>query len=101
MSGLTEEALTAKPEAKKHLGVDHFIVRFARPAIIWFGLCLMALTDVVIPCVSLIWRSEPLKLSLDPHFWEAWTMIVSLYVGGRSVEKLGVSSKITKAITGK
>lgn len=77
------------------------IVSLARPAIIWFGLALMALTDVIIPSVSLFWRDEPLKLSLDPNFWDAWSLCVSIYVGGRSVEKLGVSSKVTRAITGK
>lgn len=99
---LTEDMLSA-PKAAPHKPRkdEHFVVRFARPAIVWSGLVLMALTDVIIPCASLLWRSEPLKLSLDPHFWEAWTMIVSLYVGGRSIEKLGVSSRITKAITGK
>ena len=71
------------------MSTESRLIKFARPAIIWSGLILLTLTDVIIPTASLFWRPEPLKLTLDPNFWNAWTFCVSIYVGGRSFEKIG------------
>jgi len=83
------------------MSLEGKITKWARPAIVWFGLVMMALTDVIIPLVSYCLTGNPLKLSMDPNFWDAWSLCVSIYVGGRSVEKMGVSNKITRAISGK
>lgn len=67
------------------------LVKWARPALIWSGLVMSALTDVLIPLVSYYTTGKELKLSLDPNFWDAWSLCVAIYVGGRTVEKIDLA----------
>lgn len=69
------------------------LTRWARPAIVWLGLIFTALTDVILPTVSQIFDLGLPKLTIDANFWDAWAIAVGLYVGGRSVEKIGLPGK--------
>lgn len=72
---------------------DRF-TRWARPAIVWAGLAFICLTNVALPSYA-FFTSKPFPdLKLDPNFWDAWTIAVSVWAGGRSLEKMGVKNPL-------
>lgn len=72
---------------------DRF-TRWARPAIVWAGLSFIFLTNVLLPSYAFIAEKPFPDLKLDSNFWDAWTIAVSVWAGGRSLEKMGVRNPI-------
>lgn len=79
---------------------DDRVVRWARPGIVWAGLLYMGLTNVVVPSVAFFTGRGMPTLNMDPHFWDAWTIVCSVWAGGRSLEKMGVKNPIVSAVSG-
>lgn len=78
---------------------DRF-TRWARPGIVWAGLLFIFFTNVFLPAAAYFSGKEVPKFELDPNFWDAWTIAVSVWAGGRSLEKLGFRSRALNMITG-
>jgi hypothetical protein len=76
------------------------VTRWARPGIVWAGLLFMGMTNVLIPSAAFFMSRPMPTLNMDPHFWDAWTIVVSVWAGGRSLEKMGVPNPVAK-LTGK
>jgi hypothetical protein len=66
--------------------------RWARPAIVWSGLVFILITNVLLPCYAFLSGDMIPDLSLDPKFWDAWTVVVSVWAGGRTLEKVGIKN---------
>lgn len=77
------------------------VTRWARPGIVWAGLIFMGLTNVLIPSAGFFTGRGMPELRMDPHFWEAWTVVVSVWAGGRSLEKMGVKNPVAGLLGGK
>lgn len=73
------------------------LTRWARPGILWLGMISMFLTDIALPVASKILNLDLPKLTLDPNFWDAWSWAVSIFVAGRSIEKIGLPAKFRGA----
>ena len=80
---------------------DNFTKR-ARPAVVYAGLFFILLIHVVAPLVAFFHgdMANLEKLKLPDEFWWAWTGVVSVWVFGRSYEKVNSPSVISQAITG-
>ncbi len=78
---------------------DRF-TRWARPAIVWAGLLFIFLTNVVFPAVAYKDGKPAPEFKIDPAFWNAWTITISVWAGGRTVEKMGFRGRILELITG-
>jgi hypothetical protein len=87
----------------------------ARPTVIYAGLAMMFLTEVLIPAIVKIIQAFRVgqitevqieaihqigQLDLPPEFWVAWGGVVSVYAVGRSAEKRGAVNKVVEWITG-
>ncbi len=69
--------------------MENKLIRWARPALLWLGMVAMVLTDILLPSVSHFLGLGLPKLTVDKNFWDAWTFAVSIYIGGRTIEKIG------------
>lgn len=81
---------------------DNYTKR-ARPTIIYAGLLFICIVYVIVPVLAYISgtpQAEMPTIELPDQFWWAWGTVVGVYGAGRSAEKLGVTNKLTNAITG-
>lgn len=84
---------------------DNYTKR-ARPTVVYAGLAFIAINYVVFPLIGRIANglgagvdASPLA-DLPPDFWYAWGGICSAWCVGRSLEKRGIQTPATRAITG-
>ena len=77
---------------------DDRYTKRGRPTILYGGLIFIFLNHVLFPMIAWVVsvRSEtPIampELALPPEFWWAWSGVCSIYVLGRSAEKMGGES---------
>jgi hypothetical protein len=74
--------------------------RRARPTVVYAGLVFIFLLHVALPFFAFIAGSAPPTHVLPEEFWWSWTGVVSVWVLGRSYEKVNVPGAINKAIVG-
>ena len=85
---------------------DNFTKR-ARPSIVYFGLVAIGLNSVLLPwaawfMIEIFGKAVELPvIALPEEFWYTWGGVCSVWVWGRSKEKMGANSKIVSMITGK
>jgi hypothetical protein len=81
---------------------DNFTKR-ARPMVVYAGLVFIFVNYVVLPPIFAL-AGKPLGPSgvfdLPSNFWTAWGGIVATWSIGRSFEKVGVSNRMVRMITG-
>lgn len=111
-----EEAIgkreTALIESQKDIIVaelnqgDNYTKR-ARPTIVYFGLVVIGLNHIIFPwlgwlLIQIMEKSIELPLiELPEEFWWTWGGVCSVWVWGRTKEKMGMKNKIVDAIVGK
>ena len=78
---------------------DAFTKR-ARPSIVYMGLLFIGLVYVLFPILGYFSKGELPKLELPSAFWTVWGDICSVWMIGRSAEKLFDGNKIVGLITG-
>lgn len=64
------------------------LIKWARPALLWVGILGVVVTDIILPAVSWFLGLGIPKFTIDANFWTAWSLAASLYIGGRSWEKI-------------
>jgi hypothetical protein len=74
--------------------------RRARPAVVYAGLLFIFALHVLLPVISFFQGKAAPSFVLPQEFWWSWTGVVSVWVLGRSYEKVNVPGTISKAITG-
>lgn len=85
---------------------DGAFTKNARPSVLYGGLALVIIIHGILPMLSVAFGGDGLfngsvpNLSLPDEFWWTWGTVSSVYVGGRSAEKRGVTNSIISAITG-
>ncbi len=101
-----EQTIRAELSAKERILVaelnqgDNYTKR-ARPTVVYFGLVLIGVNYCVFPVLAAFADyNGPLALPLPTEFWAAWGGIVATWSIGRSAEKRGASSPISRMITG-
>jgi len=100
-----EKTIQAELEAKQEIIVAELkhgdvYTKRARPSILYGGLLFIFLNHVFAPILGAFTGVKIPDMSLPSEFWMAWTGICATYSIGRSMEKRGNESKITKLITG-
>ena len=84
---------------------DNFTKR-ARPAIVYFGLVAIGLNHVILPWVAwfmveILDKATKLPtIGLPEEFWYTWGGVCSIWIWGRSKEKMGARDKMVSMITG-
>ena len=84
---------------------DTFTKR-ARPSIVYFGLAAIGLNHVVLPwvawfAVEIFGKEATLpSIELPTEFWYTWGGVCSIWIWGRSKEKMGSKDKLLSMITG-
>jgi len=78
---------------------DNYTKR-ARPTVVYAGLVFIFFNYVLVPIVQSLFGAEIEPFPLPGSFWAAWGGIVATWTIGRSVEKRGATSKLSRAITG-
>lgn len=98
----TLEAIKAKITLEELKQSDIF-TRRARPTIVYAGLLFIFILNVFIPLIAFFNGSQiPINLKLPDEFWFSWSGVVSVWVLGRSYEKVnGVTGSISSFINGK
>lgn len=84
---------------------DNYTKR-ARPTIVYFGLIVIGLNHVLLPWAA--WfiieifdkKVQFPAIELPSEFWYTWGGVCSVWVWGRSKEKMGSKNKLISAITG-
>lgn len=72
----------------------------ARPTVVYAGLVFIFMVHVVLPMASFWTNRQMPSLSLPDNFWLAWGGVVSVWMVGRSAERMGSGASIVKTITG-
>lgn len=73
----------------------------ARPMVVYAGLFFIFIVYAVIPFIAFIQNRTPKPdFTLPDQFWWAWSGVVSVWVLGRSYEKINAPNTISKIITG-
>lgn len=67
----------------------------ARPTVVYVGLLIYAL-NAILPMFGFAEQIE-----IDPNFTYVWGGVCSVWVAGRSAEKMGQFNKVSSAITGR
>ena len=104
MAMVAQEANT-QMEAKERVLVaelnqsDRFTKR-ARPTVVYMGLVFIGFNYCVIPLIQQFAGIAVKPFDLPSEFWYGWSGIVATWSLGRSVEKVGIQNKATKAVTG-
>jgi hypothetical protein len=84
---------------------DNFTKR-ARPSIVYFGLAAIGLNHVILPWVAwfmveILGKTSKLPvIGLPEEFWYTWGGVCSIWIWGRSKEKMGTRDKMISMITG-
>jgi hypothetical protein len=76
--------------------------RRARPAVVYAGLAFIFVLHVLLPALTYLGVGTPPAQapSLPTEFWWAWTGVVSVWMIGRSYEKVNRPGKLSSLITG-
>ena len=74
--------------------------RRARPTVVYAGLIFIFALHVLLPLVAFFKGGTAPTYVLPEEFWWSWSGVVSVWVLGRSYEKVNVPGAINKAITG-
>ncbi len=78
---------------------DNFTKR-ARPTVVYAGLVLVTVNNVILPWVSHFTGDAPPSIEIPGVFWTAWAGICATWVIGRTAEKRGAGNQLTRLITG-
>ena len=84
---------------------DNYTKR-ARPSIVYFGLVAIGLNHVLLPwaawfIVEILNKETTLPvIELPAEFWYTWGGVCSIWIWGRTKEKMGAKDKIISMITG-
>jgi len=79
---------------------DNYTKR-ARPTVVYAGLAFIGLVHVLFPILSYLSGETPPELALPTQFWYTWGGVVSVWMIGRTQEKMGNGeNKVVKMITG-
>ena len=106
IAAVQDEQATAKQSViEAELKQDDLFTRRARPSVVYAGLLFIFLNYVLFPLIFKI-TGHPLSkeecgaFKLPEDFWWAWGGVVATWSIGRSFEKVGVSNRVTRMITG-
>lgn len=100
-----ESTIRAELQAKERVLVaelsqgDSYTKR-TRPTVVYAGLGFIAFNYCLVPIISKILGVDIAPLELPAHFWYGWSGIVATWSIGRSAEKRGASSQLTRTIIG-
>ena len=100
-----EETIRAELQAKERILVaeltqgDNYTKR-ARPTVVYAGLLFTFINYVLVPIISEIIGTRIPPFDLPTAFWAGWSGIVATWSIGRSVEKRGIRTQLTRMITG-
>mgnify|MGYP006284201893 CR=1 FL=1 len=101
-----EETIRTQLSAKEKILVaelqqgDSYTKR-ARPSVVYAGLIFIFINYVIVPAIQSIAGAPEIEpFQLPGEFWAAWGGIVATWTIGRSAEKRGASSRLSRAITG-
>ncbi len=98
---LTDTQKQALMVAEMSQGND--FTKNARPMVVYAGLFFIFIVHVVIPLLAFISPEKSYNKTtfiLPEQFWWAWSSVVSVWVLGRSYEKINAPNMISKIITG-
>jgi hypothetical protein len=116
----TQDSLRAEMEARQKVIVaelqqDDNYTKRARPSLAYAGLVFIFINYVLIPGVQYLTGHATAKcqqngqtavcevqggIPLPQEFWWAWAGVVGTWSIGRSFEKVGVTNRVTRTITG-
>lgn len=88
---LEYEAKIAEQQSKimiAELQQDDLFTKRARPTVLYAGLIIMLINNVILPWASYFKGLTVPAIELPSEFWLAWGGIASVYAFGRSREKL-------------
>jgi len=86
---------------KAELAQGDSYTKRARPTIVYSGLAFIFLVYVIVPVIAYISGANEMPgIKLPAEFWWAWGTVVGVYGVGRSVEKMGITNKLTNFMTG-
>jgi len=100
-----EETIRSELKAKERVLVaelqqgDSYTKR-ARPTVVYAGLVFIFFNYVLVPTIQSLAGTNIQPFDLPVEFWAAWGGIVGTWTIGRTAEKRGASSRLTRAITG-
>ena len=100
-----EETIRSELKAKERVLVaelqqgDNYTKR-ARPTVVYAGLVFIFFNYVLVPTIQSLTGATIQSFELPVEFWAAWGGIVATWTIGRTAEKRGASSRMTRAITG-
>ncbi len=100
-----EETIRAELQAKERVLVaelsqgDNYTKR-ARPTVVYAGLIFICFNYCIVPALSKFFCAPVEPFVLPTAFWAGWSGIVGTWSIGRSVEKRGIQTRFTRAITG-
>ena len=100
-----QESLRSELQAKERIMVaeltqgDSYTKR-ARPTVVYAGLVFIAFNYVIVPIISDLFGTRMPAFELPEEFWYGWSGIVATWSVGRSFEKSGASSRVSRAVTG-
>jgi len=67
---------------------DDKYTKRARPTIIYMGLIVLVVNNVLLPWISHFIGSAPPAIAIPAEFWYAWAGVTGVYAFGRTKEKL-------------
>ena len=106
------ELKTASDVIQAELVQSDKYTKRARPTIIYSGLAMFILNDVIFPKLAILAAFMDDEVSRDiviaalapiaisPVFITSWAGIVAIYAGGRTLEKRGIKNAAVEAMTG-
>jgi len=97
---VTRDALKSEV-MKAELSQGDTYTKRARPTVVYAGLAFIALVHVIFPIVAFFTEKKMPTLALPSEFWYTWGGVCSVWIVGRSGERVVSGNKIIKAITGK
>ena len=100
------EAIQTEMESRERvitaeLKQDDKYTKRARPTVVYVGLGFIFFNYCLVPLLRLIPGVEGVgAFDLPNGFWAGWSGIVGTWAIGRTVEKRGISNRVTQFITG-
>jgi hypothetical protein len=100
-----EQTMRAEMEAKERVLVaelqqgDNYTKR-ARPTVVYAGLALVLVNNVILPWVAHFTGSVIPAIDIPGVFWTGWSGITATWFIGRSAERRGVQNKFVAMATG-
>lgn len=100
-----QESLRTELSAKERVLVAELqqgnaFTKCARPAVVYFGLIVIAINHVIGPWAAYLADKAIPAIELPTDFWVAWGGIVATWSIGRTFEKVGAKNKAVSVITG-